>query len=126
MSDDLHADRRDPETPAEPVGLMELGEGLLAQAHDLQAGRSARTLTPGAGAALKQTLLALTEGVSLQEHTAPGPATIQVLRGEVRLGASGTSTEISAGQWAPIPTEPHDLLALTDATLLLTVATDAD
>lgn len=126
MSDDLHADRRDPETPSDPVVLAELADGLLAQAHELQAGRSARTLTPGAGAALKQTLLALTEGVSLQEHTAPGPATIQVLRGEVRLGTSDTTTEVSTGQWAPIPAEPHDLLALTDATLLLTVVADAD
>lgn len=126
MNDDLHADRRDPETPADPVALTELGDGLLAQAHELQAGRAARTLTPGAGAALKQTLLALTEGVSLQEHTAPGPATLQVLRGEVRLDTSDSSTEISAGQWAPIPAEPHDVLALTDATLLLTVAPDAD
>lgn len=126
MSDDLHADRRDPETPSEPVALAGLADDLLEQARELQAGRAARTLTPGAGAALKQTLLAMTEGVALQEHTAPGPATIQVLRGEVRLGTSDSTTEVSAGQWAPIPAEPHDLLALTDATLLLTVAPDAD
>lgn len=126
MTNDVHADRRDPATPTGPVDLVELGEELLDQARELQAGRSARTLTPGAGAALKQTLLALTEGVGLQEHTAPGPATIQVLRGEVRLGAADTKVEISAGQWAPIPDEPHDLVALTDATVLLTVALDAD
>lgn len=126
MTDDLHAERRDPETPSAPVALTDLADELLEQAHELQAGRSARTLTPGAGAALKQTLLALTEGVGLQEHTAPGPATIQVLQGEVRLGTADTTTEVSAGQWAPIPDEPHDLLALTDATLLLTVALDAE
>lgn len=122
MTEDLHAERRDPETPDTPVGLTELGDELLAQAHELQAGRSARTLTPGAGTPLKQTILALTEGITLQEHEAPGPATIQVLRGEVRLGTSDTQLELSTGQWAPIPDEVHDLVALTDATVLLTVA----
>jgi hypothetical protein len=40
--------------------------------HNLAAGRAALTLTPGVGAALKQTLLALRGGVHLAEHHAPG------------------------------------------------------
>lgn len=125
MGDEIHAERREPAQPDGPVTLVDLGDEVLAQARELQTGRSARTLTPGAGARLKQTLMALTEGAELAEHRAPGSATIQVLRGEVHLRSSATTLELSAGQWAPIPDETHDLRAMTDATLLLTVASDA-
>jgi quercetin dioxygenase-like cupin family protein len=90
----------------------------------LDAGRSARTLTPGAGADLKQTVLALTAGNRLQEHRTPGPATIQVLKGQVRLGSDAAELELLTGQWAPIPDEVHDLVALTDSAVLLTVASN--
>lgn len=125
MGDDIHAARREPAPPDTPVDLVALGDDVLAQARELQTGRSARTLTPGAGARLKQTIVALTEGARLEEHRSPGAATIHVLRGEVRLQSSGTTLEMSAGQWALIPDELHDLEALDDATLLLTVATEA-
>jgi quercetin dioxygenase-like cupin family protein len=122
MTDTIHAPRRAPAAPDQPVMLATLGEATLAQARELEAGRSARTLTPGAGTGLKQTIVALTEGTRLQEHRAPGPATIQVLHGRVRLGTAKAELELSAGQWAPIPDEVHDLAALSDAALLLTVA----
>lgn len=121
-ADDIHAPRRTPAPPDSPAVLATIGEELLEQARELDAGRSARTLTPGAGGALKQTILALTEGTRLDEHQAPGPATIQVLAGEVRLGTSSGAIELSSGQWAPIPDELHDLTATSDATVLLTVA----
>jgi quercetin dioxygenase-like cupin family protein len=104
------------------VTLGRLGEELLAQARELDAGRSARTLTPGAGAELTQTILALTEGTRLQEHQAPGPATIQVLQGRVMLSTAAAEVELSTGEWAPIPDEIHDLAALSDAAVLLTIA----
>lgn len=122
MTDPIHAPRRAAAPPDQPVLLTTLGEEALAQAHELEAGRSARTLTPGAGAGLKQTVVALTEGTRLQEHRAPGPATIQVLHGQVRLGTAGAELELSAGQWASIPDEVHDLTAVSDAAMLLTVA----
>lgn len=125
MSGDIHAERREPAPPDGPVDLVTLGDEVLAQARELQTGRSARTLTPGAGARLKQTLLAVTEGSGLQEHRAPGAATIQVLRGEVRMQAADTALELSAGEWALIPDETHDLRALSDATLLLTVVSES-
>lgn len=120
--DKLHAPRRTPASPDSPAMLATIGRELLEQAHELDAGRAAKTLTPGAGGALKQTVLALTEGTQLEEHKTPGPATIQVLSGEVRLGASSGAVELEAGQWAPIPDELHDLVATSDATVLLTVA----
>ena len=44
--------------------------------------------------ALRQTVLALTAGSSLDEHENPGEATVQVLRGRVRL----TAGEVSWGR----------------------------
>jgi quercetin dioxygenase-like cupin family protein len=121
MTDDIHAERREPEQPSGAFDLLDAGRELIGQAGDLAAGRAARTLTPGAGAPLKQTLLALTAGAQLDEHQTPGPATIQVLIGEVTLRAGGAELGLHEGQWAAIPAEPHDLRADSDAAVLLTV-----
>lgn len=50
-------------------------------------GRSADTVYGGHEHALRQTVLALTADSSQHEHESPGEATIQVLRGRVRLTA---------------------------------------
>lgn len=122
MADHIHADRRDPEQPGGAFDLAAGARELLAQARDLAAGRAARTLTPGEGAPLKQTLMALTAGRELAEHRAPGPATLQVLLGDVSLRTSDTEVQLGEGHWAAIPLESHDLLANADAVVLLTVA----
>jgi quercetin dioxygenase-like cupin family protein len=67
---------------------------LLERAAAAPAGRAALTLVPGAGAPLKQALLALQSGADLAEHEAPGAATLHVLRGRVRLVTSGQSWEL--------------------------------
>jgi quercetin dioxygenase-like cupin family protein len=64
---------------------------LLERVAAAPAGRAALTLVPGSGAPLKQTLLAFRGGVQLAEHDAPGAATLQVLRGRVRLVTSEES-----------------------------------
>lgn len=125
MTDRTHAARRAPAPPDEPVALGDVGDQVLEQARGLGSGRSARTLTPGAGAGLKQTVLGLTAGNRLHEHRAPGPATIQVLRGRIRLGTTSDELELCAGHWALVPDEVHDVLALTDAAMLLTVTPGA-
>ncbi len=121
MTTPVHADRREPGQPDGALDLAATVDDLLAQARTLDAGRSARTLTPGAGARLKQTVLVLVQGAHLQDHRAPGPATIQVLRGSVVLGTADSSLELSAGDWAVIRDETHDVQATSDAGLLLTV-----
>jgi quercetin dioxygenase-like cupin family protein len=121
-----HAPRRDPATPDGPLDIAAEGRALLEQAHNQRSGRQSRTLTPGAGAGLSQTLLALTSGTVLEDHRAPGPATIHVLSGNLTLTVDGDETPLGTGTWATIPQVAHGLRADTDATALLTVAPHAN
>lgn len=106
----------------DPLDLLEAARASLDQARGKDAGRAARTLTPGAGVPLKQTLLALAAGATMQEHVAPGPATIQILVGVARLTSEQGMTVLSAGEWATIPDTTHSLEAAEDVAALLTVA----
>jgi quercetin dioxygenase-like cupin family protein len=72
---------------------------------------------------LRQTVIALTDGRSSGEHPSPGEATLQVLSGRVRLRAGDDVVECVAGDHLVIPPARHDLSALTDAVVLLSVAT---
>ena len=59
------------------------------------------------------------------EHQAPGEATLLVLVGRVRLSAGDDSWEGAEADHVVIPQHRHDLEAITDAVVLLTVATRA-
>jgi quercetin dioxygenase-like cupin family protein len=104
------------------VDLQLAAQELLRSLPEQPSGRTARTLTPGAHAPLKQTLLALAAGTSLQDHRAPGQATIEVLAGSVRITVGEAAQALRAGGWAPIPDETHGLIADEDSVALLTVA----
>lgn len=111
--------------------LSALGEEHLGTAKASSNGRSAVTLFGGREHDMRQTLIALTAGTALHEHESPGEATVQVLGGEVRITAvpdadqGGDTWEGSAGDYLVIPPQRHSLEALTDAVVLLTVATRA-
>jgi quercetin dioxygenase-like cupin family protein len=119
--DAVHATRRRSAPADAPLDLQAAAAQLLDEARALSSGRLAQTLTPGAGAALKQTLLALTAGQQLQEHVAPGPTTLTGLVGRAVLHHGDSEVPLAAGQWAPCPTGPHTLEAETDTVLLITV-----
>lgn len=94
----------------------------LRKAASSTSGRAAETVYGGHERTLRQTVIALTAGTSLAEHENPGEATVHVLAGKVRLAADDTSWEGSKGDLLVVPQSRHSLEALTDATVLLTVA----
>ncbi|MCX4680820.1 cupin [Streptomyces sp. NBC_01433] len=102
--------------------LNALADEHLAAARDAAHGRSAHLLLQQPP--LRQTVIALTSGTALDEHNAPPAASLQVLRGSVRLTAGSGDVELTTGELHPIPRERHGLLALTDAVVLLTAVND--
>jgi len=105
--------------------LTRLGEEQLASAKNAGSGRAAVTVFGGHEHDLRQTLIALAEGRSLGEHQAPGEASLLVLRGRVRLRTADEEWEGDEGDYLVIPPDRHDLEAVTDAVVLLTVASRA-
>ena len=103
--------------------LTDLIDELLAETP--AGGRAARTVHGGREHALRQTLMVLREGAELGEHDSPGEATLQVLRGSVRLSAGADSWVGSAGDHVTIPSARHSLASLEDSAVLLSVVVSA-
>lgn len=106
----------------ESTSLTTLADEHLATARSASAGRSAHTLYGGQAHELRQTLIALAGGRSLGEHESPGEATLQVVRGRVRIHADSETWEGTEGDHVVIPPVRHDLEAVEDSAVLLTVA----
>ena len=105
--------------------LIDLAEEQLERARGSSSGRSAVTIFGGHEHDMRQTVIALAEGRSLSEHESPGEASLQVLRGSVRLSVAEGAWSGETGDYLVIPPTRHDLQATTDAVVLLTVATRA-
>ncbi|MCR8671969.1 cupin domain-containing protein [Agrococcus sp. HG114] len=104
------------------VHLPTLADELLATAREATSGRAGQSTRSGRDLSLRQTVLALTADHGIDEHEANGEATLQVLSGRVRLRWGSESVELAQGDVVDIPDARHAVDALTDATLLLTVA----
>ncbi len=107
--------------PSDIVDLHALGRELMEKARTEHAGRAGRTL-PHPVDGLRQTLIALRADAELGEHESPGPASLMVLRGQVRLIAGDTTVELGAHRISPIPDRRHSLHADEDSVVLLSVA----
>lgn len=104
------------------LNVHDLANELTAQATEGKSGRAARTLFGGHANTLRQTLIVLEAGNQLHEHESPGEATLLVLEGQVRIGSSAESVEGQKGDLLLIPPTRHNLAAVTDAVVILTVA----
>ena len=108
---------------AGPVDLSALARELLERAGTAHARRAAHTLAhPVDG--LRQTVIALLAGTDLGEHESPGPASLQVILGRVRIVAGNGGVALGAGQIAPVPMQRHGLHADEDSVVLLSVAVE--
>jgi quercetin dioxygenase-like cupin family protein len=105
--------------------LSSLAQEQLALAKGASSGRSAVTIFGGQEHDMRQTLIALSGGSQLHEHESPGEATLQVLSGDVRLVAGDDAWDGTTGDYVVIPPRRHALEAVSDAVVLLTVATRA-
>jgi quercetin dioxygenase-like cupin family protein len=106
----------------EKFSLDAIAREQAKRAAAASSGRSAETVYGGHEHDLRQTVLALTAGSSLDEHENPGEATIQVLRGRVRLTAGEVAWEGRAGDLLVVPDARHALQAVEDSAILLTVS----
>ncbi len=103
------------------VSLHALADHHLEVARSASAGRSSETIFGGHEHTLRQTLVAMRAETTLGEHESPGEATLQVLAGSVRLNAGELAWQGQAGDFIAIPPARHDLHAIEDAVVLLTV-----
>lgn len=106
----------------EKFSLDALAREHLERARGTSAGRSSWTVYGGHEHALRQTLIALTRGTVLAEHESPGESTLHVLMGRVRVRSAQVFWEGRSGDLIVVPSSRHDLQALEDTALLLTVA----
>ncbi|MEX2598190.1 MAG: cupin domain-containing protein [Dehalococcoidia bacterium] len=101
--------------------LSEDDESLRQQAAASGAGRAAKTLVKEGP--IRLTLIALRQGSVLDQHVAPGPCTIQAVRGDLRIQVGGETVDLQPGRLVALnQREPHSVEAIGDGSLLLTVA----
>jgi len=104
------------------VNLVRAAEEQLEKARAADSGRATVRLDRGPGERFRQVLVALATDRALADHENPGEATVQVLRGQVRLKWGHESVVAELGDLVTIPPERHSLHALEDSVVLLTVS----
>lgn len=102
--------------------LTAMARDQLDRARSEASGRRADTVVGGHDHILRQTVIALCKGRSLDDHQTLDDATLQVLTGRVRLTVGDTEWMGWVGDLLVIPEAVHGLEALEDSVVLLTVA----
>ncbi|MFE3204270.1 LuxR family transcriptional regulator [Embleya sp. NPDC055664] len=105
------------------ISLRTATKEQLASARSTSSGRSSTAMLGGSRRRLRQTLIALTAGNSLDQPESPGEASLIVLTGHIRLTAGDDSVEGASGDLLVVPEEPHTVEAVEDSAVILTVGT---
>src|SRR5689334_10218883 len=103
--------------------MLDLGSEIKAMqaAKSWPQGRSSKTLIKTGD--IRVVLIALEAGAALPEHHADGGLTVQVLRGALRINASGKNFDLRAGQIVALPASlKHDVIAAEASEFLLTIS----
>jgi quercetin dioxygenase-like cupin family protein len=116
------SNRLEGDSPMEKISLTALAREHLETARATGSGRSAHTVYGGHEHSLRQTLMALTAGSTMDDHESPGEATLEVLQGRVRVTDSTAGWDGSPGDLIVLPRSRHGLHALEDSVVLLTVS----
>jgi quercetin dioxygenase-like cupin family protein len=113
---------------SEPMMIFELGPQIqqLRQDESYQrTGRLGRTLARSGR--LRLVLVALNAGVEVGTHQADSPMTIQPLEGRIGFRVNGAEFELRAGEVLFFePGEAHDIRALEETSMLLTLSDIGD
>ena len=120
-----HQPHRRPHSPSMADPFMEFD--LEAEVHRLKAettwstGQNARTLVKYDD--LRVVLIALQRDARMPEHQTEGRISMHAISGHVQVRASGRTFNLrTGGLLALAPEIRHDLIAIEESTLLLTIA----
>jgi quercetin dioxygenase-like cupin family protein len=113
---------------AAPMMIFDLEARLRELREDdsyRRSGRLGRTLAKSGR--MRITLVALNGGIEVGTHHAESPMTIQLLEGTLSFTVAGREHELKAGQLLFFgPGEAHDIRALEESALLLTLSAIGD
>jgi quercetin dioxygenase-like cupin family protein len=129
MNQDQPVHRESPEGRlAEPTVIFDLNNATeqLRREPAWQTGdRNAKTLFKKPD--LRVVLLTLKTGARMEKHQAPGPITVHLLAGRLRLQLADRAVDLGTGEILSLDGGlTHDVEALDQSTFLLTVAGPVD
>ena len=104
--------------------LTDIAADQLEQASASSDGHSSVVLVGDDAGSLQQTVVALTEGNTIEARDSADNTTMQVLTGSVRVRTASGPEDVCQGDLVEIPTEPHVIRAEEDTTVLLTESSE--
>ena len=112
-------------TPHRLLATVTFAAEIARLPPDGRSGRRSVTLvkTPG----LRVVLVTMRAGAALHEHVAPGPITVQPIRGRFVFTVDGEEHEIAAGMIVALEADTrHAVRAVEDGAFLLTIGGTGD
>jgi len=107
--------------PIRELDIHDQVREVWAHVQEGHAGHTAKTLVKLSH--MRVVLMALRRGSIVPEHASEGEMALHVLSGRVRLDIAGETRELGPGKLISTASElPHDIRALDDSTLLLTLS----